>query len=262
MATLCLKRLFYLWRLFWTLVAFPLLSIGGFLLATTFIPLITLFVGEQGERHRRAQRVIREAFRAYLALLQILGLMKIEVVGREKLRDCRGKLIIANHPTLIDIVLLIAALPKAKCVVKAELFASRMMRSIVSAAGYISNACDPEVLIEKCRSAIEAGDNVVIFPEGTRSVPGQPLHFQRGFAHIATITGALLQPIVITCEPITLVKGESYFKIPKSRPTFRLVIQNEIDPQFFLKHTTSRSRGARALTTYLEQVYQPESHNA
>jgi len=89
--------------------------------------------------------------------------------------------------------------------------------SVVSATDYLSNDCEPEVLIEKCRAALEGGDNLVIFPKGTRSIPGRPPHFQQGFAHIATMTGASLQPILITCEPITLVKGEPYYRIPDSR---------------------------------------------
>ena len=189
-------------------------------------------------------------------MLRVLGVLKLEVVGAEKLSACRGKLIIANHPTLIDIVLLMALLPDAKCVVKSELFSNRLMRPVVRAAGYIRNDYEPEVLIEKCRETLAAGYNLIIFPEGTRSMPGKPLHFQRGFAHIATMTGVNVQPITITCEPITLVKGEPYYKIPDSRPIFRIEVADEIDPQQFLDLASeSRARSARKLVSYLEADY-------
>ena len=82
-------------------------------------------------------------------------------------------------------------------------------------------------MIEKCRVNLAAGNNLTIFPEGTRSVPGEPLDSQRGFAHIATLTGVNLQPVTITCEPITLVKRAPY-----------------IDPRFPAQ-LSNRSRGPR-----------------
>ena len=251
-----IKRLSYLWRLFWTLVAFGVLGFGGFIFAVTLIPMATIFIRDQDARNRRALSIIRESFRIYVLMLRVLGVVKLSVIGGAKLDNCRGKLIVANHPTLLDIVLLVALLPDTKCVVKAQLFGSRLMSPIVRAAGYIRNDCEPEVLIEKCRETLAAGYNLVIFPEGTRSVPGKPLHFQRGFAHIATTTGANLQPILITCEPITLVKGEPYYKIPNMRPNFRIEVGDEIDTKQFLNRgAQSRARRARALVSYLEADY-------
>jgi 1-acyl-sn-glycerol-3-phosphate acyltransferase len=251
-----LKRTFYLWRLLWTAFAFAALGVGGFVLAMTVIPAVTLFIRDRQTRHRRAQHIVRSSFHLYIAMLRMLGVLKLEVVGGEKLSACHGKLIVANHPTLIDIVFLMALLPDATCVVKSELFRNPLLSPLVQAAGYISNDHDPEVLIELCRETLATGNNLIIFPEGTRSVPGKPLHFQRGFAHIATMTGVKLQPITITCEPITLVKGEPYYKIPDSQPRFRIEVANEIDTKEFLSFSAdSRARAARKLVSYLESDY-------
>jgi len=249
-----LSRGFYLWRLCWTAIAFALLGLGGFVLAIAVIPLATLSIRDEQARSRRAQAVIRASLRLYLAILRALGVLKLETVGGEKLSACRGSLIVANHPTLIDIVLLMAMVPEAKCIVKPELFRNPLLREAVRAAGYIRNDDEPEVLIEKCREILVAGSNLIVFPEGTRSVPGQSIHFQRGFAHIATLTGATLLPVTITCEPVTLIKGEPFYKIPRSRPNFRLEVAEEIDPGRFLG-TQSRARSARSLVAYLQADY-------
>ena len=261
--TAVLKGMFYIWRLAWTAFAFAALSVGGFILATTVIPMFTLFVHDEHARNRRAQFIIRQSFRVYITMLRVLGILKLEVVGAGKLSTCRGKLIIANHPTLIDIVLLMALLPDTKCVVKSQLFSNRLLRPVVRAAGYIRNDYEPDVLIEKCRETLDAGYNLIIFPEGTRSIPGKPLHFQRGFAHIATLSGANLQPITIKCEPITLVKGEPYYRIPDSRPCFRIEVADEVDPKRFLNlGLQSRARSARILASYLEADYCSRLKNA
>jgi 1-acyl-sn-glycerol-3-phosphate acyltransferase len=257
------KRLSYVWRLFWTGAAFAVLGTGGFILGLTLIPAATLFVADEQARNRRAQTIIRNGFRIYVTMLRVLGVLKLEVTGAAKLRNSKGKLIVANHPTLIDIVLIMALLPDAKCVVKSELFDSWLLCWVVGAAGYIRNDRDPEVLIEKCRDALSAGYNLVIFPEGTRSMPGQPLRFKRGFAHIATLTGANVQPLRISCAPITLIKGEPYFKIPDSRPSFRIEVADEIDPGQFLNLSfESRARGARRLASQLEADYSSYLKNA
>jgi 1-acyl-sn-glycerol-3-phosphate acyltransferase len=249
-----LRRGFYLWRLCWTALAFAALGLGGFVLAMAVIPVATLFVRDGQSRSRRAQAIIRNSFRLYLAILRAVGVLKVEVVGAEKLGACRGRLIIANHPTLIDIVLLMAMVPEAKCIVKPQLFRNPLLRELVRTAGYIRNDDEPEVLIEKCREILLAGSNLIVFPEGTRSVPGQSICFQRGFAHIATLTGVKLLPITITCEPVTLIKGEPFYKIPRSRPNFRLEVADEIDPARFLG-AQSRARGARSLVAYLQADY-------
>lgn len=256
------RRGFYLWRLMWTAIAFAGLGVGGVVLALTVIPAATLFVDNERARNRRAQSIIHKSFRFYLWLLQIMGILKLEVIGREQLRACRGKLVIANHPTLLDIVILMALLPDAKCVGKRQLWRNPMLRPVVCAAGYIRNDHEPEMFIEKCRETLSAGYNLIIFPEGTRSVPGRPLRFRRGFAHIAIASGAGLWPVLITCEPVTLVKGEAYYKIPKSPPHFRIEVREEIDAACYANGKGgSRALQARKLVSYIESDYGRRLHH-
>ena len=91
---------------------------------------------------------------------------------------------LANHPSLIDVVVLISIIPNADCVVKAHLFKNPFLRGVVKNTGYISNA-DPEGLLVDCKKSLAAGNNLIIFPEGTRTKVGQAVKFQRGAANIA-----------------------------------------------------------------------------
>ena len=251
-----LKRGFYLWRLMCTALAFAALGVGGVVLALTVIPAATLFVHDEQARNRRAQSIIHESFRFYLWILQAIGILKLEVIGGEQLRACRGELVVANHPTLLDIVILMALLPDAKCVGKRQLWRNPMLRPVVRAAGYIRNDYEPEVFIAKCRETLLAGFNLIIFPEGTRSVSGQPFRFHRGFAHIAIASGVNLQLVFITCEPVTLVKGEPYYKIPDSPPHFRIEVSDEIDAARSASGAAgSRALDARKLASYIEAEY-------
>jgi 1-acyl-sn-glycerol-3-phosphate acyltransferase len=244
----------YVWRLVATGLAFGGLGVGGLVLALTIIPLVSFTALDPQLRARRAQAVVRLSFRVYVWALCAFGVVRLEVLGGRRLADCRGKLIIANHPTLLDVVLIMSLVPNLLCVVKHQLWRNPLLGPLVRVAGYIRNDQEPESFIENCRAALAAGNNLLMFPEGTRSVPGRRLRFHRGFAHIATLTGADVQPITITCCPITLVKGQAWYVIPDRPPAFRVEIDENLQTKEFLG-AAPRSIGARRLLSHVESFY-------
>jgi len=255
------RRINYVWRLTMTGIAFVEMGLGALILALAVIPVMTGFTRDRAARLRRAQRIIRTSFRLYVALLRRCGVITLQVIGEEKLSDCAGALVVANHPTLLDVVLLMSLVPDAQCVVKHQLWRNPFLRPVVKAAGYIRNDRDPESFVEECRASLHTGRNLIIFPEGTRSVPGRPIHFQRGFAHLATLIGSNLQPILITCDPVTLVKGQPWYSIPQRLPAYRIKIEDQIEIRAFLTDQP-RSLAARRLVAYLEARYRGELAHA
>jgi 1-acyl-sn-glycerol-3-phosphate acyltransferase len=103
-------------------------------------------------------------------------------------------------------------------------------------AGFIRNDLDPDALLTACRQSLDDGHNLIIFPEGTRSRPGSPPQFRRGFANLAVMTGAPVQPIIITCEPATLLKGDPWWSIPGQKPRFRITVDECLDPDTYLRY--------------------------
>ena len=122
-------------------------------------------------------------FRAFMETMRVLGILTYRVEGAERLRE-PGRLIVANHPTLIDVVLLVSQMPEVDCIVKRGLWRNPFLRWPVSWAGYLPTAAGEE-LIEECSATLRRGHSLLVFPEGTRTVPGKPLRMQRGAAHIA-----------------------------------------------------------------------------
>lgn len=249
-----LRRADHIWRLAVTGVAFAAIGIGGCGLAATIIPAATLLSRDELTRMRRAQAIIRASFQLYVWILQKLGVISLRVTGADKLAQCRGRLIIANHPTLLDIVLIMSLVPRAQCVVKHQLWRNPFFRPVFSATGYIRNDEQVDAFIAKCRETLQAGNNLIVFPEGTRSIPGQPLRLQRGFAQIAALSNADLQLITIKCIPITLTKGMPWYSIPEHRPNFRIEVDELIDITSFASYRT-RSIGVRKLVSYIQSYY-------
>jgi 1-acyl-sn-glycerol-3-phosphate acyltransferase len=249
-----LKPVSYVWRLFITGLAFVTLGVGGFLLAITIIPAARLFVRDSAAKVARTQTVIHRSFQLYILMLRVLGVIRLETIGAEKLPARRVSLIVANHPTLLDVVLIMALIPRACCVVKHQLWRHPFLGPVVRAAGYIRNDHEWERFIDDCRRALAAGRNLIIFPEGTRTVPGAPFRLQRGFAHIATLTRTDLQVVTITCNPVTLLKGQPWYDIPVRAARFRIEIDHQIAIEPFLQER-SRAIGVRRLVSHLEAYY-------
>jgi 1-acyl-sn-glycerol-3-phosphate acyltransferase len=252
-----LDRLDKAWRIAGTGFAFACLFGGGALLSLIAFPVVHIVTPQAPLRRQRNQHLIHLAFRAYVRMLQTLGLLNLQVSGREKFGDGIPRLIVANHPSLLDVVLLMALVPRAQCVVKKELWSSPYLGSLVRGARYIRNDLDAETLIAECGRALAQGNSLIIFPEGTRTTPGQPRQFLRGFANIATLLEAQIQLVSITCDPPTLIKGERWWMIPPRRPVFRIHVGERIDAKGWLG-CDHRSLAARKLVRQLDAYYEAQ----
>lgn len=260
--TRTLARLYYavdwLWRVLATGHCFAFLFVGGFILAITALPWVRRQQGTAFEKNARARRIIHHTFRFYLWQMQKLGLMTLEIVGREKLQHAQGKLVIANHPSLLDVVILISLLPDCDCVVKGSLRRS-MVSGVISATGYTDNS-NGEAMLSRCAASMAAGFPVIVFPEGTRSTPGEPLVFQRGAANIAVRCAADILPVLISCNPPTLLKGQAWYKIPTHRPHFRLEIMSTISLADAVQSGAPASLATRQLNRFLLDYYETHLH--
>ncbi len=252
-----LRTLSYVWRLPATGFSIAVFGIGGLILALIVFPSIRAWTSEPQTRARHVRSAIGLCFRAFVRMLQMIGVIRLQVIGRELLADCRGTLIVANHPTLLDVALLMALAPDAQCVVKHQLWRSPLLGPVVRGAGYIRNDVDPDAFVARCREATRAGGNIIIFPEGTRSAPGKLRRFQRGFASIALLAPADMLTVRISCEPITLTKGAPWYDVPERRACFRVTVDERIEAAPFLRYG-SRALGARRLTAYLERRFAQE----
>lgn len=229
---------------------FAVFGVGALVLGLVIFPALLLFVRDQDRRRRRVRAIVHRAFWLFFTLMHRVGGFTYEIVGRERLGR-PGQLIIANHPTLIDVVMIIGLTP-AGCVVKEALFRNPVMRGVVTAAGYISNASTAS-MIERAAAALRSGDTLVMFPEGTRTRPGQPLSFHRGAASVAVQAAAILTPVYIQTDPVFLPKDRSWYRVPPRRPHLRLHVGEDVNLTEFRRHEPPRA--SRMLNQWLLAHY-------
>jgi 1-acyl-sn-glycerol-3-phosphate acyltransferase len=242
------------WRIFATGFSFTCFGIGAALMGITLWPALRLSTFNRARGIARVQRAVSGSMRLFVWLMKSLGLLTYEVRGRERLA-ARGQFVVANHPTLIDVVFLIGLMPEVDCIVKQALWRNVFLRWPVSLAGYISNASG-EGLVAACAAALAAGRSLMVFPEGTRTRPGQALNLQRGAAQIALAAQTALTPVSISCEPITLYKGNAWFRVPARRPHWVIAVGEPLPIRGFLASGEPHSLAARHLTQALTQWFE------
>lgn len=214
-----MKYLDYAWRLFGTAISFAVFGIAGLIMGVLLFPFLFVFVRDDLARQRVARSIVGRAFGAFIWMIKSLGVLSYNVLGRENLEDGRNHLIVANHPTLIDVVFLVSMFPQADCVIKEAITRNPFMRSTVAATRYVSNIAFEE-LLNVCVERLKMGRSLLLFPEGTRSVPGREIEFKPGAATVAVRSTARLLPIAIQCEPRFLTKEKPWYYVPESRPHF------------------------------------------
>ncbi len=245
-----MRRLNYCWRAFATAFCFACFGVGGVLLSLIWTPALSLVIRDPRQRGRLLRRTVSFSFRTFIGLMNALGVLDYEVHDGDRLRGAAA-LVVASHPTLIDIVFLIALIPNGVCIVKQPLLNGLPFGPLLRGAGYIGNA-DPQRSLEGCLEHLANGVSVVVFPEGSRSANPKTAKLRRGVAHLVMRTGCAPVPVQIRCDPPTLGRTDHYYEIPPRRVHFTICVGTPIElgsrPQ-----SESQSIRARVLTEQIRQ---------
>jgi 1-acyl-sn-glycerol-3-phosphate acyltransferase len=243
------ERLERNWRICATGLCFGAFGIGGLSLGLVVLPLLRVTVWSPTRRTAVARAWVHAAMSAFVWMMRTLGVLSYEVRGAEKLRR-QGLLLLANHPTLIDVVFLISLVQRPDCIVKAALLRNAFTRGPVRMAGFICNDSGAG-LVNDAIASLRAGNNLIIFPEGTRTPPSGELRLQRGAANIAVRGGIDITPVVIRCRPPTLAKGDKWYQVPYRRAQFDIVVGDDVAVAPFLGGSAGEALAARRLTDHL-----------
>ncbi len=236
-----LKTLYEYFVLYGGLLLFALLCLAWSLPAGVVRHLLPRRVAE-----RIGQYVIMVAFRIYLFAVRASGLVKCDLTALDALRG-EPLIITTNHPALIDVVLIGSRLPRMVCVLKANLLGNPLLGGGASMAGYISNDSTGN-LIRRAATATREGCQLLIFPEGTRTVMDPVNPFKGGFGLVAKKAGVPVQTVFIEASSPFLGKHWPLWK----KPDFPLVYRIRLGERFEVKGD------AKKFVADLENYYRRE----
>ncbi len=244
-------------RIVTTGFSFVAFGVGGLLLRIVVFPLLNIFIWERQMRVKWARLVIRLSFRGFIGLMRVLGVLRYDITGLERL-ERHGLLILANHPTLLDTVFLMAFVKQADCVVKGKLWDNPFTHGPVRAAGYINNDTSTG-LVDDCIASLRSGGNLIIFPEGTRTPHDGAIKLKRGAANIAVRGMCNITPVAIRCTPPTLRKGDKWWHIPVRRMHFNIDVHDDIKIEPFIGESNNAVMATRHLTDFLQNYFIKEN---
>lgn len=236
-------------------------GLGGLLSSLTILPLLRFWPGTPEARIIRVQKAVHLMFKGFVAMLTWAGVIKVSSHDAQKLHNAKGVIVIANHPSLVDVVVLISLMPNAGCIVKQALWRNPFLRGVVSCAGYIPNR-GAELMLEDCREVLARGTNLIIFPEDTRTVVGATInHFARGAANIALRAEADILPVVLRTNVRGLTKEQPWYEIPRQTMGMAVEIGTIVSYQKYQAALGEHAKMARQLTRDLEHYYKQQLEN-
>lgn len=241
------------WRWLATGFVVAMFGVGGVLVSLTIFPVLRLSSVDREKARLRLQLGMHLIFRTYVRGMKLLGLLTLEVHGVERLW-VPGQLVIANHPSLLDVVFLVSLMPRVDCIVKQGLWRNPFLRWPVLWASYIPNL-NGETLVLDCSATLRRGNSLLVFPEGTRTRPGERLHLLRGAAHIALASHAPILPVTITVSEPTLTKGYPWYRVPRRRPHFCIKVGEAWPPSVYNPGGEMGALAARRLTGFMGVHY-------
>lgn len=254
-----IKNIFlYGWACFCKILMFLLFGTGSVLLVCLVFPLMKLVFHPAQKFRKYARALVSATFRFFIGCMIVLGVMRMQVDDRKKYRQLHGKVVVANHPSLLDVVFLISLIPNADCIANAQLKKTILLGMIRQL--YTVNDEGWEKLLIDCKRSLDEGNCMIIFPEGTRTPRHGTNPYKRGAARIAWETGAAVQPVYIGGnDKYGLGKHDAFFAYNRTErylydihmlPQINIADFAELGPQ----------HGSRAITKKMHDEISAEAY--
>lgn len=207
-----------------------LLLLGLMLLFGTVLLVLRVLSTPRERRRERAREAVSDLFRSYLNILGALGILRVDLSELESLRNAGPLVVAPNHPSMLDAVLMLSRMPNATCIMKASLSRNLFLGRGARLAGYIENT-DPRSMVRQAVMRLDDGGQLLVFPEGTRTIshPVNPL--KGAFSLIAKRSGCPVQIVFIESNSGFLGKGWPLWRRPDLPLFYRVRLGPRIDPK-------------------------------
>jgi 1-acyl-sn-glycerol-3-phosphate acyltransferase len=220
-----LRRLFQIVLFYVLLAHLGAMSLTWNLVCLVLYPFLTR---DQGVVVGRA--AISSVYRGFWTCAQWLGLMRIDYTALDVLSRDAGLIIAANHPSMLDALLVIARVPRGICIMRASLMRNPFLGAGARLARYIRND-PPRGMIRSCVTNLKEGGQLVLFPEGTRTVQAPINPFRPGITLIAQMAGVPIQTVFIEAGSPYLGKGWPIWRTPQFPVVFNVRLGQRFAPE-------------------------------
>jgi 1-acyl-sn-glycerol-3-phosphate acyltransferase len=219
MTRLLVPRFF---RMLFTGLSFLFFNVGSAVVSWWMIPRARRRIAKLPAEQHRAEwgQFFVGTNRVMVGFMRRLGLLTYTPtpVPADLPRD-QGFVIISNHPSLIDILIIKATIPGVTCLVKASYFDKPHLKNLLHYSNDFpgpgeNSAIGETAVLDTFVDRIKQGFPVIVFPEGTRSPRYGLRRFRRGGVEAAIRAGVPIVPLFISFHPPSLLRGEGWYQVP------------------------------------------------
>jgi 1-acyl-sn-glycerol-3-phosphate acyltransferase len=197
-------------------------------IATTRMILFSLFL--RGTDRKLSNRYAGAwVFKTILRYLELTGLARFDLRALESLQGERGIILAPNHPSLLDAVLVASKLDTVTCIMKAKISSNPVLGIGARLMGYVGND-SPATMVKQSIATLKAGQQLLLFPEGTRTVHGNINPLRGAVALIAKKSKAPVQTLIIESNSRFFGKEWPLLKRPKLPLHYRVRLGKRFEP--------------------------------
>lgn len=174
--------------------------------------------------------IIHNTWRFFVNLMMFLKLFRLDV---KKLEKIENKVIVSTHPSFIDIVILIALIPRSTCFVKKELAHNPILKNLVTSI-FITNEVELDELKSESKKMLDRGFNVIIFPSGIRHRRDEFPKIRKGASLVALNAGKNIVPIKVFSDRDFLFINQPFYAVSDRCVNFEIEQMREINIADFI----------------------------
>ena len=257
------QRIRYVWHIIVKLFSFAFFGSCSLLLALILFPIMHIMAGFSEKKFKVLARKFNHFyFKLFVRIMISIHCISVNVENKDALSQIKSKVVIANHPSILDVVILFSLVPNADCIVKGDLINNKFISLIVRNL-YIPNNIPFENQLEQAKNSMDEGNNLIIFPEGTRSRPGEPWEFKKGAARFALYSQNDVIPVYFGGnEKIGIRKHDKmlqYHPTERYRYNLKVLAPISVDEYKDIPITKSASLLTKKMKDILEQEHHQEA---
>ena len=218
-----------LFPLTWLALQSLLLVLGLMSVAWNLIALVLYPVVPRPMARRLGRAAIAGAYRWFWRIAGWSGLLRMDASVLDAMAAEQGLIVVANHPSMLDALMLVARLQNSFCVMKASLIRNPLLGPGARLARYIRND-SAFGMVRQAVAELKDGGQLVMFPEGTRTTQPPINPFRPGVTLIAKLAQVPIQTVFIDTDSPYLAKGWPLWRLPPLPITFTVRLGRRFAP--------------------------------
>ncbi len=213
--------------------SFTLFGVGSLLVGFFVFPLIKFFVKGETSRYDCFSKTVHSSWKIFVAFLQLVKVLRLDIEDYEKIKNIKNSLIVSTHPSYIDVLILLALVPKTTCFVAPRLTENKFFKKIVESMFLISGKSLEEIC-QDTEKMFDNGFNVLIFPSGIRHRKDEQPKIRKGASMVALHSKKNIVPIIMHTDFDFLQIGQPFYDAGTKPVTYSISCLDSINIESLL----------------------------